>query len=34
MTRIFPALLIGCLLSVSQIRAEFLQIDISIFGMD
>ena len=34
MTRIFPAVLIGFILSVSQIRAEFLQMDLSIFGMD
>ena len=34
MKRIVPSVLIGCILSVSQIRAEFLQIDLSIFGMD
>ena len=34
MTRVFPALLIGCVLSVSQMRAEFLQMYLSIFGMD
>jgi hypothetical protein len=34
MKRILPAALIGCILSVSQMRAEFLQMDLSIFGMD
>jgi hypothetical protein len=34
MRRIFPAVLLACTLSVSQTRAEFLQMDLSIFGMD
>jgi len=34
MRRIFPAVLIMSILSVSQMRAEFLQMDLSIFGMD
>jgi hypothetical protein len=34
MKRIFPAVLMVCILSASQMRAEFLQMDLSIFGMD
>jgi hypothetical protein len=34
MRRIFPAVLLAGILSVSQMRAEFLQMDLSIFGMD
>ena len=34
MRRIFLAFSMVFILNVSQIRAEFLQIDLSIFGMD
>jgi hypothetical protein len=34
MRRIFPAVLLAGILSVSQMRAEFLQMDLAIFGMD
>ncbi len=34
MKRLFTLLPLSLLLSVSQVRAEFLQMDLSIFGMD
>jgi len=34
MRRTFSAVLLACVLNVSQVRAEFLQMDLSIFGMD
>ena len=34
MTRMFIPVLAVLMLGLSQVRAEFLQVDLSIFGMD